>query len=78
MAWQTEIANRFADTGFWRFTAAAAIALIGIALAGWCWLQFADRLLELVALDGANRALANELLSPDALMRRVMLRTMRS
>ena len=57
--------------------AAATAAWIVIAVAGWKWIQFADRVLELPGLRVAVHDWAVELFSPDGVMRRAVKRTTR-
>lgn len=57
--------------------AAAIAAGLVIAMAGWSWIQFAERVLELPGLRIAFHEWATELMSPDGLMRRAIRRTTR-
>ena len=67
------------ETRLIRFAGAAAavFAWMVFASAGWCWIQFADRLLELPGMAGAIQEWTHELMSPDSIARRQMIRTMR-
>ena len=75
MGWNGE----FAETRLFRFAGAAAAVLVWMVFttAGWCWIQFAERLLELPGMAGAIKEWTHELLSPDSIARRQMIRTRR-
>ena len=79
MDWLRGTNGDFAEARLYRFAGAAAAMLVWVAFAsaGWWWLQFAERLLELPAVGGVILDWTNELMSPDSIARRAMNRTMR-
>ena len=79
MHWQRRLGGEFGETRLYRFAGATAavVAWAVLAGAGWSWIQLVERLLELPALGGAVLEWSNELLTPDGIARRMLLRTMR-
>ncbi len=79
MHWQREQGRESAETRLYRFAGATAavLARMVFASAGWCWIQVAERLLELPGMSVAILEWTSELLSPDSIARRVMNRTLR-
>ena len=55
----------------------AIAAWVVIAIAGWNWIQFADRVLDLPGLRVSLNDWATEFLNPDGVMRRAIRRTTR-
>ncbi len=69
-------ARQAADAGL-AVLAAATVAWVLIAIAGWNWVNLAERLLEFPGLRTPVQEWAYELMSPDGLMRRAIRRTTR-
>lgn len=76
MHWRTGSGGDFAETRLYRFagTVVAVIVWMVFATAGWCWVQFVERLIELPGVASAVLEWSNELLSPDSIARRAMNR----
>ncbi len=79
MHWRRRMDTASGETRLYRFAGAAAAVLAWAALAsaGWCWIQFAERLMELPAYGAAVLEWSNELLTPDSVARRMLVRTTR-
>ncbi len=77
MHWQRLPGSLIAESRLIRLAGVAAAMLVWIAFAGWCWIQFAERLLELPGLGRAAMEWTSELLTPDSIARRAMIRSIR-
>lgn len=60
-----------------RFAVVAIVTIASVAVAGWSWIQFAERLMDVPGLLSAALNGMTEFASPDGIARRVMYRSIR-